>query len=233
MRRGQQSVNAIWDNKVAVLVGDYLLSQALNTAIETDSLQILRQITELGKELSEGELLQIENTSNQNTVEQKYIDVISKKTAKLFSVCTASGALSTGANQKDVETMRQTGLLYGIAFQIRDDIFDYTSSLKNIGKPVGNDIREGKITLPLIYAINNATEAEKQVVMTIFKEKDFTQDNIDELINFTVNKGGIEYAQQRMKHYSNKAIETISHYPDSTAKDAMVKLITYSTERTN
>ena len=231
VRRGQSSVNAIWDNQVAVLTGDYLLSEALNTACKTNSIEILNNICDLGKRLSEGELLQISNVQKISTIEKRYIDVIRKKTAKLFSVCTQNGAIAGGGDIRQIEQLRLYGEMYGIAFQIRDDIFDYISTEKNIGKPVGNDIREGKITLPLLYAINQSEGAEKQVVMQILKEKDFSKDNVEELINFAIRKGGIEYAEKRIEEFSEKAIESLKDFPDSEVKDSLIGMVNISKER--
>lgn len=231
VRRGQSSVNAIWDNQVAVLTGDYLLSEALNTACKTNNIEILNNICDLGKRLSEGELLQISNVQKISTIEERYIDVIRKKTAKLFSVCTQNGAIAGGGDMRQIEQLRLYGEMYGIAFQIRDDIFDYISSEKNIGKPVGNDIKEGKITLPLLYAINQSDGAEKQVVMQILKEKDFSKDNVEELINFAIRKGGIEYAEKRIEEFSEKAIEALKDFPDCEVKDSLIGMVNISKER--
>lgn len=233
MRRGQSSVNAIWDNQVSVLTGDYLLSEALNTACKTNNIQIIKNICDLGKRLSEGELLQINNVEKVSTIEEKYIEVISKKTAKLFSVCTQNGAISVNASDEKINAMKSFGELYGIAFQIRDDIFDYISTKETIGKPVGNDIREGKITLPLIYALNNCEPVEKQVIMNIIKQKDFTTDNINEIIEFAKKKGGIEYAEQRLDYYSDKAIECLNIFEDSDMKDSLVNIVNFSRIRKN
>ncbi len=192
-RRGRKSVNAIWKNKIAVLVGDFLLSKSLAIANETQNFNILNGITNLGKELSEGELLQITNTQNYSTDEEKYFDVILKKTATLFSTCTKLGAISVGANDEEVEILRKFGEIYGICFQIKDDIFDYVSSKKEIGKPIGNDIRERKITLPLLYALNNVDKSVRDEYLSILKEQDFSEKNVEKLIAFAIENGGIKY----------------------------------------
>lgn len=212
-RRGQASVNSRWNNKVSVLVGDYLLSQSLSIATQTENLLVLKKITQLGKELSEGELLQMQNVKNINRDEQKYINVIKKKTATLFDTCTYSGAVSTHCTSEEAEILRKFGEIYGICFQIKDDIFDYVATEKEIGKPVGNDIKEGKITLPLLYALN-ANEKEREKYIEILSNKDFTKENIENLIHFSIDNGGIEYAEKRIldfKAEGDKILEKIKN----------------------
>ena len=231
VRRGQQTVNANWNDHIAVLVGDYLLSQALNIAIGTQNLKVLEIITELGKKLSEGELQQIENVQRNRVDENKYLEVIKKKTAVMFEVCTTGGALTVGANEEQIEKLKTYGNYYGICFQIRDDIFDYISNEKNIGKPVGNDLKEGKLTLPIIYALNQATEAEKNVINQIRINKDYTKENIEDMISFTKRKGGIEYAQQKIEEFSQLAIQQLDIFKDSDTKDSLINLVKLSSIR--
>ncbi len=230
-RRGRKSVNAIWKNKIAVLVGDFLLSKSLSIANQTKNFRILEKITNLGKELSEGELLQISNAKNISTDEQKYFDVILKKTATLFSTCTSLGAISVGADDRKAEALRKFGEIYGICFQIRDDMFDYIASEKEIGKPVGNDIREGKITLPLLYALNNVDSNTKEEYIGILRNQDFSKENIEKLISFAKENGGIEYSEKRLIDFRNEAVEVISFLPDNEVKHSLLMTLDHTIER--
>lgn len=230
-RRGKESVNAIWKNKISVLVGDYILSQSLSIANKIRNFDILDSITNLGKELSDGELLQVSNAKNLNIDENKYLEVICKKTAMLFSVCTSSGAITVGTSKEDIEKLRNFGRIYGICFQIKDDIFDYISTEKEIGKPVGNDIREGKITLPLLYALNHAETVEKERFIDILKRKDFTKENVEKLIQFAIEKGGIQYAEKRMLEFKEEAIKTIESFENNEIKKSLLKTLDHTIER--
>ena len=183
--------------------------------------------------MAEGELLQISNSKNINTNEEKYIEVITKKTAKLFEACTSTGAISSETNSKNVELLAKFGKIYGICFQIKDDIFDYISNEKEIGKPVGNDIKEGKITLPLIYALNISNEIDKKNVVTILENKDFTQDNIDKIIRFAIDNGGIKYSEKRMLEYKNEAIKLLDSFEDSDVKNSLILTLEHTIERKN
>ena len=230
-RRGQESVNAKWNNKVSILVGDYLLSQALSIANETESHKILTKITQLGKKLSEGELLQISNVKNINCDEEKYIDVIRKKTAALFETCTYSGAISVKYNELQTKILEKFGEIYGICFQIKDDIFDYISSEKKLGKPVGNDIREGKITLPLLYALNVSQQKEEYI--DIIRRKDFTKENIEKIINFAISNGGIEYAKQKMEKYKQEALSILKNIENEKIRKSLELVLQHTIEREN
>ncbi|MBR4840441.1 MAG: polyprenyl synthetase family protein [Paludibacteraceae bacterium] len=230
-RRGKESVNALWKNKIAVLVGDYLLSQSLHIAVKTRKIDILDKITYLGKELSDGELLQISNAKNIMTKEDKYLEVIQKKTAALFSICTSCGAISVDANKEQIEKLNEFGKIYGMCFQIKDDIFDYISTEKEIGKPVGNDIREGKITLPLLYALNTAKESEKEEYTDILRKKEFTKENVEKLINFAIEKGGIEYAKKRMDDFQQEAAKTLEIFEDNILKKHLLLTLQHTIER--
>ena len=230
-RRGRKSVNAIWKNKIAVLVGDFLLSKSLAIANETKNFNILNEITNLGKELSEGELLQISNTKSYSTNEEKYLNVILKKTATLFSTCTKLGAISVNASDEKIEILQKFGEIYGICFQIRDDIFDYISSKKEIGKPVGNDIREGKITMPLLHALNNARKSVKEEYISILKEQDFSEKNVEKLIAFAIENGGIEYAEKRITEFKNKAVELVKSFPENEIKEALLLTLEHTIQR--
>ena len=228
-RRGQASVNSKWNNKISILIGDYLLSQSLAIANQTKNLKILDKITSLGKQLSEGELIQMDNVKNINCKEDKYFEVIKKKTASLFETCTYAGAVSVGANSEEIEKLRKFGEIYGICFQIKDDIFDYISTEKKIGKPVGNDIREGKITLPLIYALNQSEE--KNTYLEIIKNKNFTKENIEKIIDFVIKNKGIEYAKQKMKEYQEKANLLLETIENQEIKHSLELVLQHTIER--
>lgn len=232
-RRGQESVNAIWNNKISILSGDYILSQALYTANETRDIRIIDEITKLGKEISKGEIQQITNMRNSIYDEKKYLEVIRMKTAALLSTCTKSGAITSGASEEACKAMQEYGELYGICFQIKDDIFDYTSSEKEIGKPVGNDIREGKITLPLIYALNNCTEKERETIIDLIKTKKDKEESIQKITQFAIEKGGIKYAEEKMKEYKEEAMKKIEIIEKQDIKKSLEELIQHVIERKN
>ena len=207
-RRGQLSVNAIYNNKVAVLVGDFLLATSLVHAGKTMSHEILEVVSCLGQDLAEGELLQLSNVSNPQFSEEIYFDVIRKKTAALFAACTKSAALSVHADDEKAEIARLFGEYIGICFQIKDDIFDYFEN-KALGKPTGNDMLEGKLTLPAIYALNSTADAWAQEVAVRIKEGTATSGEIARLIEFSKENGGIEYAVEKMKFYKEKALDLL------------------------
>ena len=230
-RRGISSMNAKYDNRIAVLAGDYILSIAITKAVRTQNMQILGIIANLASNLAEGELRQLTISNGAVINESHYLDVIRKKTAILFSSCTEMGALSAGANREIVENFRLFGEHIGICFQIKDDLFDYFEQGK-IGKPTGNDIREGKITLPLIYALkNSANKKEAESMLKIIKKNDFTEENILLLTNFTKNNGGANYAMEKMKEYKQKSLDLIENFPTSAAKKSLLDLVDYIIER--
>lgn len=204
-RRGQASVNAIYNNKVAVLVGDYLLSTALLCVARTRNNTIVEYLSELGRTLASGEILQLSNIQNEEISEDIYYQVIKQKTAALFEACCAMGALSAGASQEDIKAARMFGQNMGIIFQIRDDIFDYYDS-PEIGKPTGNDMAEGKLTLPVIYAVNKTQDAEMLQLAHKVKDRTVTPDEIARLVDFTKSHGGIEYAHGRMGDFRSDAL---------------------------
>lgn len=203
-RRGQASVNATYDNKVAVLVGDYILSTALLCVARTHSEQIVTYLAELGRTLSDGEILQLSNIGRKDISEDVYYDVIKQKTAALFEACAGIGALSSGASEEDVMAAKQFGQNLGIIFQIRDDIFDYYDS-KEIGKPTGNDMAEGKLTLPVIYAVNNGGDEDMKRLALKVKDHSVTAEEIASLVDYTKRMGGIEYAEKRMWKFHAEA----------------------------
>ena len=229
-RRGQLSVNAIFNNKVAVLAGDYLLATALVQAGLTRNLGIIDLISSLGRELAEGELLQLSNVSNEQFSEDVYFEVIRKKTAALFAACTKAGALSVGADVEKTEFLRRFGEYIGLCFQIRDDIFDYYES-KEVGKPTGNDMLEGKLTLPALYALNSTHDKEAAEIALRVKSGKATSDEIGRLIAFAKQQGGIEYAVRTMNNQRDKALELLSFVPANEVTDALAAYINYVVER--
>ena len=222
-RRGQLSVNAIFNNKVAVLTGDYLLATSLVHAEMTNSLPIIQLVSALGQDLADGELLQLSNVSNHTFSESVYFDVIRKKTAALFAACTKAAAYSVGVSDEKVEFARLLGEYIGICFQIKDDIFDYYDSME-IGKPTGNDMLEGKLTLPALYVLNTLKDDAAEKIAYKVKEGTATPDEIARLIAFVKENGGIEYAIRTMNDYRSKAFEMLATLPDS---DVCVALRTY------
>ncbi len=229
-RRGVPSLNAIFDNRISVLVGDYVLSTALIRSIQTGNLQIIGIVSNLGRDLSEGEIKQLETAEESIIDESCYMQVIRKKTAMLLSACAEIGAISAGASGEMVEKCREFGEYLGYCFQIKDDIFDYFKEA-NIGKPTGNDIREGKVTLPLLHALQTGRREEVDNFLHIINEKDFTTENIDLLIDFAKANGGIEYAEQRMQEYRDKAVEVLMTLPESEAREGLLLLADYIVER--
>ena len=230
-RRGQASVNATFDNKVAVLVGDYILSTALLNVSLTGSQPIVQELSELGRTLAAGEILQLSNIQNQAISEDVYYQVIQQKTAALFESCAAIGALSAGASEDDVKKAGDFGRTLGIMFQIRDDIFDYFDS-KEIGKPTGNDMVEGKLTLPVIYALNHTYFESMHTLAKKVKAGTINADEIAVLIEFTKQQGGIEYAEQKMAELSHICKDYIEQYVKEKAiKDSLTAYVDYVVQR--
>ena len=230
-RRGVPSLNAIHDNRIAVLTGDFILAGAVLRAVEIGNITIIKRIAQVCRELSEGELMQFDNTQRHSINEEDYFKMIDKKTATLISVCAEIGAISVNVSSEIIEKCRLFGKYLGFCFQIKDDIFDYFDS-KDIGKPTGNDIREGKITLPLIYSLMTAPEKETAHNVEIIKQQNFTPENIASLISFAKQYGGIEYAEKKILEYKQKAVEIINSFPPSDARNSLLLLADYFTERT-
>lgn len=230
-RRGQASVNATYDNKVAVLVGDFILSTALLNVAKTGDQRIVEYLAELGRTLSNGEILQLTNIQNQEISEEVYYQVIKQKTAALFEACAAIGALSAGADENLVEEAKRFGQNLGIIFQIRDDIFDYYDS-PEIGKPTGNDMAEGKLTLPVIYALNNSSYESMQTLARKVKAGEVNPDEIAVLVEFAKQQGGIEYAESRMWEFHAEAAEFIEHrVGDEAIRKALSAYLDYVIKR--
>ncbi len=230
-RRGQASVNASFNNKVAVLVGDYILSTALLHVSKTGDQRIVENLSQLGRTLAAGEILQLSNIQNPDFSEQVYYDVIHKKTASLFESCAILGCLSVGANDTDVEQARRFGETLGMMFQIRDDIFDYYDS-REIGKPTGNDMTEGKLTLPVLYALRTAPFGAMITLAKKVKAGSINTDEIAVLVEYTKQQGGIEYAEQRMQDFYDKSMVFIDEsVKKSEIRDALVTYLDYVMKR--
>lgn len=229
IRRGNASVNAVYDNKMAVLVGDYFLSTALIKSVLTGNMDIITSISSLGRSLAEGELNQLSIAKKIILDESEYFEVIKKKTASLLSVCMKVGAISVGADSVSVGKFEILGEYLGICFQLRDDIFDYFSN--DVGKPTGNDIREGKITLPLLFALKNADKAEVDTILELINQADFSDKVVNKLISFAKDSGGVDYAYEQIDLYRAKALEVIMNLEHSDVKEALLTTVDYLVER--
>ena len=229
LRRNFFSINALWKNKIAVLVGDYLLSKGLLLSLENNDYQILKITSRAVKEMSEGELLQMEKARKLDIEEKTYFDIIRGKTSSLLSAACSAGAFSASKNEETTEFFRQFGEYVGIAFQIKDDLFDYGQD--NIGKPTGIDIKEKKMTLPLIYTLQKADNATKRKIIYIVKNQNTNKDKVAEVINYVHQSGGIEYSVRKMKEYQTNALSMLEQYPHSPAREALIELVNYVIDR--
>lgn len=229
-RRGFFSLNALWKNKISVLVGDYLLSQGLLLAVDNSEFDLLRIVSNATREMSEGELLQIEKARRLDIQEPVYFDIIRKKTASLIASCTAAGAASANAGKETIEKLRLFGEYVGIAFQIKDDLFDYQES-NNTGKPKGIDIKEKKMTLPLIYMLNQSSSLERRKYIRAIKRKHDDPQSVARIIERVNASGGIEYARERMREYKDKALEMLDEFPENVYRESLRELVIYTTER--
>lgn len=230
LRRGQATINNIWDNHIAVLVGDFFLSSALFQAIETENVEIIKSITNLGKQLSIGEIDQIYNARNHTLSEDAYFGTIYRKTASLFVSCVEVGAYAAGASKADTEKLSQVARLLGLCFQIKDDIFDYFNDEK-IGKPTGNDLREGKITLPLLHVLLNESLPQHDEMLALSKKEILNTEEINTLIEYAKCHGGIEYAYDTMQRLRDEAVEIISQFPASKPREHFIAIIDYIISR--
>ena len=228
-RRGFYSINALWKNKIAVLVGDFLLSKGLLLSIDNEDFDLLKLISIAVREMSEGELLQIEKARKLDITEDIYFDIIRQKTATLIAACCGIGAASVGVKQDTVQQMRKFGEYIGIAFQIKDDLFDYSE--EKIGKPTGIDIKEQKMTLPLIHTLNDCTAKEKAWIINTVKKHNKNKERVKELITFVKDNGGISYTISQMNSYKNKAVSILNNYPESPYKTSLLQMIDYVVER--
>jgi len=229
-RRGVFSINALWKSKVAVLLGDYLLARGLLLAVEKKDYNLLEIVSNASKEMSEGELVQIQKSRSLNIDIETYYEVIRKKTASLIAACTASGASSAGAAQKDVDRVHEMGIQIGMAFQIKDDLLDYQSS-GLIGKPTGNDIKEKKFTLPLIYALNQAEPGKRKAMVRKIKNGNRSQRVVNEVIRFVNEMGGIEFAIEKMQEFKLSAMDILQSFPISPARDSLRDLVEFTVSR--
>jgi octaprenyl-diphosphate synthase len=228
-RRSFFSINALWKNKVAVLVGDYLLSKGLLLSLENKDYDVLEVLSTAVKEMSEGELLQQEKSRNLNLDEDVYYNIIKGKTASLLASACAAGACSTFSEEKDVNNLKLFGEYTGMAFQIKDDLFDYGDA--NIGKPTGNDIKEKKLTLPLIYTLNNCSSNDKAFIINTIKNHNRNKDKVAAVIQIVNQQGGILYAENRMQYFRQKAMDILLLYPSSPVRDALEEMINFTTNR--
>lgn len=229
-RRGFFSVNALWKNKIAVLVGDYLLSRGLLLSVDNQDFELLKIVSTAVRELSEGELLQIEKARRLDISEDVYYEIIRQKTASLIASCCAAGASSVGSDADTVRRMHAFGEKVGIAFQIKDDLFDYGDA--EVGKPLGIDIKEKKMTLPLIYALNHAPWLEKRKIINIVRNESHKPRKVSEVIAYVKSSGGIEYAQQAMHRYVEEARQLLQSFPESVYRTSLEQLVQFTIERT-
>ncbi|APY11481.1 polyprenyl synthetase [Seonamhaeicola sp. S2-3] len=228
-RRGFFSVNALWKNKIAVLIGDYLLSKGLLLSIDNNDFDLLKIISIAVREMSEGELLQIEKARKLDITEAVYYEIIRQKTATLIAACCSLGAASVKPDSDDVEKMRKFGELIGMAFQIKDDLFDYGDT--QIGKPTGIDIKEQKMTLPLIYALNNASKKDKSWLINSIKNHNKDKKRVKEVIAFVKNNGGLDYAIKKMKAFQEEALTILKGYPESEFRNSLELMVNYVIDR--
>ena len=229
MRRGFFSLNALWKNKIAVLVGDFLLSKGMLLCIDNDDFDLLKLISKSVKDMSQGELLQIEKARRLDIDEEIYFEIVRKKTASLISSCCALGASASGVSKDKIDQFSNFGEKIGIAFQLKDDLFDYGE--KKIGKPTGIDIREKKLTLPLIYTLNNSSKSQKRWLINCIKNHNNDKKVVKEVISYVKESGGIEYTVLKLKSFQKAAIDTLNDYPDNQYKQSLIELVNYVIER--
>jgi len=230
MRRGFFSINALWKNKIAVLLGDYLLAKGLLLAVRKEQFEVLKIVSQAVEDMSEGELIQIEKARKLDIDENTYFEIIKKKTAALMVACTSAGTHSVGVNGQTLEYMQQLGEYLGMAFQIRDDLFDYDRN-GIYGKPSGNDIKERKMTLPFIHALNQCSKSEKSKIIRMMRQKNKSTKMVDDIMDFVSDNGGIEYAKEIMLNDKNKALDILSKLPQNQANESLVQLVEYTTTR--
>jgi octaprenyl-diphosphate synthase len=228
-RRGFFSINALWKNKIAVLVGDYFFSKGLLLSLDYDDYDLLKIVSEAVREMSQGELLQLEKARRLDIDEPVYYDIIRQKTATLIAACCAMGAASVGSSKEEIDRFHSFGEYAGMAFQIKDDLFDYSED--RIGKPTGIDIKEQKMTLPLIHVLNKVDKKQRSWLIDSVKQHNTNKKRVKEVIQFVKDQGGLEYAERQMIHYKDAALELLSKYPDNEYKEALANLVTYVVDR--
>lgn len=229
-RRGSYSINALWRSKISVLVGDFLLSKGLLLAIETNEFELLRNMSNAVREMSEGELLQIERSRKMDIDEEVYFDIIHKKTATLIASCLVNGAVSAGASAEAIEKMYEYGINLGLAFQIKDDIFDYQAK-GILGKPIGNDIKENKLTLPLIYSLRQVAKSERKRILNLMRKSKRSASAVEEIIAFANAQGGIDYAESKMTELKDKAVNALTFFPDSAYRSSLMQMAEFIVNR--
>lgn len=229
-RRGFFSINALWKSKIAVLVGDYLLSKGMLLSVQRKEYELLEIVSEAVREMSEGELMQIQKVRKLDLSMDEYFTIIKKKTAALISACTASGAKSAGASEHEIMMMKEFGEFTGIAFQIKDDLLDYERS-GITGKPSANDIKEKKMTLPLIYSLNESGFSEKRRIISIIRNHNNNSEKVKEVVQFVVKHGGLKYAEIKMNEYKQLAISRLGSFPDNDPKNSLIQLVEFTTNR--
>jgi octaprenyl-diphosphate synthase len=230
MRRGFFSINALWKNKIAVLVGDYLLSQGLLMSLENQEYDLLQSVSKAVKEMSEGELLQIEKARKLDIEEDVYFEIIRQKTATLIAACCACGAVAANQDKETVERMRKFGELIGIAFQMKDDLFDYYNE-DLIGKPTGIDIKEQKMTLPLIYTLKNSDKKQKKFIIQTVKNHNTNSERVAEVLDIVKRSGGIDYTIDKMKSYQKEALQVLKTFDDNESRKSLELLVNFVIER--
>lgn len=229
-RRGFFSVQALWKKKAAVLIGDYLLARGLTMAIDNDEYRLLKIVSEAVKEMSEGELLQMEKSRKLNLTEEEYFKIIEQKTASLIAASCTAGAASAIDDEEILEKMHRFGMIAGSAFQVRDDIFDYSNH--KIGKPTGNDIREKKLTLPVIHVLNTIDPTDKKKLLSEIRNHGGKKKNIQNIVNYVIEKGGVRYAEQKMQDLINQAEDILTSFPDNESRHALERLLVFLSVRT-
>ncbi len=229
-RRGRPAVNARWTNKIAVLTGDYILSKSLYCANKTKDLDIMEVISIVGMVLPDGELLQLAQTKQTSINEDDYFEIVKRKTALLFATCLQVGGLSVEADEATIETLKKAGEYIGICFQVKDDLFDYFENA-DIGKPTGNDVRDGKLTLPLIYALRSQSGEERDEIVRLIDNREFSLENIEKIMQFAHSTGGVDYAEKMMDEYKRKALDELSSLPENDAKQALIDCVEFVTTR--
>lgn len=229
-RRGRPSVNARWNNKISILTGDYILAKSLHCAYLTKNMEIMGAISNIGMILPDGELLQLAVDKQTAITEDEYFDIINKKTAMLFATCTLVGALSAEVDEKSLLHLQKYGEYLGICFQIKDDIFDYYEDA-NIGKPTGNDVRDGKLTLPLIYALSHSETAERNEIIKMIDNKEFSTENINKIMQFAHANGGVEYSIKKMDEIVQKALDELSYLPKNEVNESLQACVRFVAER--
>jgi octaprenyl-diphosphate synthase len=229
MRRGFFSINALWKNKIAVLVGDFLLSKGMLLCIDNNDFDLLKLISKSVKDMSQGELLQIEKARRMDIDEDIYFEIVRKKTASLISSCCALGASASNVSENKIVQLANFGEKIGIAFQLKDDLFDYGN--KKVGKPTGIDIKEKKLTLPIIFSLNNSSKSKKRWLINCIKNHNNDKKVVQEVIKYVKESGGIEYTISKLKLFQNEALDYLKEYPDNQYKESLIKLVNYVIER--